>query len=55
MLKLKKGKNLIKTLGLTLSLLAIKTQVFATDGSTIGTAEVTTATENIKRVITSIV
>ncbi|MDO5555211.1 MAG: hypothetical protein Q4G09_00725 [Clostridia bacterium] len=49
----KKGK-ILTTITTGITLLAIKTQVFATDGSTIGTAEVTTATENIKRVITSI-
>lgn len=53
-MKLKK-KNLLKnlsTIGTTLTLLAIQSNVcFATS---IGTAEVETATENIKRVITSI-
>lgn len=49
----KKGK-ILTSIYAGLSMLAIKTQVFAQDGSTIGTAEVTEATENIKRVITSI-
>lgn len=54
MLKLKKGKTFIKTLALTLTLLAIKSHCYATESTSIGTAEVTAATENIKRVITSI-
>ena len=47
-------RKLLTTIGTTLSIIAIKAQVFATETSTIGTAEVETATENIKRVITSI-
>lgn len=56
----KKRKNQIvpklKAIGTTITLLVIKANmVFAAEGgSTIGTAEVETATENIKRVITSI-
>lgn len=53
-MKLKKKKLLknLSTIGTTLTLLAIQSNVcFATS---IGTAEVETATENIKRVITSI-
>ena len=55
----KKKKNQIfskiKAIGTITTLLAIKANMtFATDSSTIGTAEVTEATENIKRVITSI-
>lgn len=49
----KKGK-ILTSIYAGLTMLAIKTQVFAQDSSTIGTAEVTEATENIKRVITSI-
>ncbi len=53
--KFKKTKKVIAGIGTTLTMLAIKSQCFATEGSgSIGTAEVTTATENIKRVITSI-
>ena len=46
----------LKAIGTIFTLFAIKTNmVFATEGGTsIGTAEVETATENIKRVITSI-
>ncbi len=45
----------LKTIGTMLTLFAIKTNMaFAAEGSTIGTAEVTQATDNIKRVITSI-
>lgn len=60
MIKLKKKGKLLTALGATLSLIAIKSHCLAfsainggSSGS-IGTAEVTTATENIKRVITSI-
>ncbi len=60
-MKLKKNKNKIvpklKAIGTTITLFAIKTNmVFAaeTGSSGIGTAEVETATENIKRGITSI-
>ena len=49
----KKGKILTGVLS-TLTMIAINAQCYATDSSTIGTAEVTEATENIKRVITSI-
>lgn len=52
--KLKKKVRFLTTIATTLTLVAIKTQCFATSGSSIGTAEVTAATENIKRVITSI-
>lgn len=53
-MKLKKQiKNKITAMGMTLTLIAIKSNTcYATGG--IGTAEVQTATENIKRVITSI-
>lgn len=51
-MKIIKGK-IVTTVVTALTLLAIKSQSYATSGS-IGTAEVTTATENIKRVITSI-
>ena len=47
----------LKAIGTMLTLFAIKANmVFATEGgdTSIGTAEVTEATENIKRVITSI-
>ena len=46
----------LKVIGTMLTLFAIKANmVFAAEGgTTIGTAEVTQATENIKRVITSI-
>ena len=46
----------LKEIGAIFTLFAMKTNmVFATEGGTsIGTAEVETATENIKRVITSI-
>lgn len=51
--KKKKIITKLSTLGTTITLLAIKSNVcFAESG--IGTAEVQTATENIKRVITSI-
>lgn len=59
-MKLKKRKKQlitkIKAIGTILTVYAIRTNmVFATEGgTTIGTAEVETATENIKRVITSI-
>ncbi len=52
--KFKKTKKIIAGIGTTLTMLAINSQCFATQSSTIGTAEVTEATENIKRVITSI-
>lgn len=60
MIKLKKKGKLITALGTTLSVIAIKSRCLAFSGlnggssGSIGTAEVTTATENIKRVITSI-
>lgn len=54
MFKFKKKGKFLTSIGTTLTMLAIQTQCFATEGSTIGTAEVTQATENIKRVITSI-
>lgn len=55
MFNFKKKEKFLTTLGSTLTLIAIKSQCFATEGSgSIGTAEVTAATENIKRVITSI-
>jgi len=55
MFNLKKKGKFLTTLGTTLTLMAIKSQCFATESSsTIGTAEVKTATENIKSVITSI-
>ena len=59
-MSLKKSKKQIvpklKAIGTIVTLFAIKTNmVFAAEGgTTIGTAEVTQATENIKRVITSI-
>ena len=58
-MKLKKKKNQIVSkitaIGTMATLLAIKANmVFATESTTIGTAEVTEATESIKRVITSI-
>lgn len=54
MFKFKKEKNLMTTIGTTLTMIAIQSQCLATDSSSIGTAKVTQATENIKRVITSI-
>ena len=55
MFNLNKKRKFLTTIGTTLTMIAIKSQCLATDGSgSIGTAEVTTATENIKRVITSI-
>lgn len=64
MIKLKKKRKLLTAMGTALSIIAIKSQCLAfssvlnggSNGSSgsIGTAEVTTATENIKRVITSI-
>ena len=51
----KKKKHLLtklSTIGTTITLLAIKSNVCFAEG--IGTAEVQTATDNIKRVITSI-
>ena len=54
----KRKKNILSklsTIGTTITLIAIKTNmVFAVESSGIGTAEVQTATDNIKRVITSI-
>lgn len=54
-LKTKKKKILerLTTIGTTLSLIAMNTNYCLASGS-IGTAEVTTATESIKRVIISI-
>ena len=53
-MKFKKGK-IFTTIGSTLSLIAIKAQCYASDSSgSIGITEVEDATENIKRVITSI-
>lgn len=52
--RFKKTKKVIAGIGTSLTMLAINSQCFATQSSTIGTAEVTEATENIKRVITSI-
>lgn len=52
----KKKKQLLtnlSTIGTTLTLIAIKSNVCLA-ATTIGTAEVETATDNIKRVITSI-
>lgn len=47
--------NKLSTIGTTITLIAIKTNmVLAAETSGIGTAEVQTATDNIKRVITSI-
>ena len=47
--------NKLSTIGTTITLPAIKTNpVLAAETSGIGTAEVQTATDNIKRVITSI-
>lgn len=54
MFKFKEKRKLLTSIGTTLTMLAIQIQCFATESSTIGTAEVTQATENIKRVITSI-
>lgn len=54
MKRLKNERKVLTTIASTLTLMAIKTQCLATDSSSIGTAEVTEATENIKRVITSI-
>lgn len=60
MFKFKKKEKFLTALGMTLSIIAIKSHCLAfsainggSSGS-IGTAEVTAATENIKRVITSI-
>lgn len=54
----KRKKNVLSklsTIGTTITLIAIKTNmVLAAETSGIGTAEVQTATDNIKRVITSI-
>lgn len=44
----------LSTIGTTLTLLAIKSNICLAANSGIGTAEVQTATDNIKRVITSI-
>lgn len=54
MFNFKKKWEFLTSIGTTLTMLAIQTQCFATESSTIGTAEVTQATESIKRVITSI-
>ncbi|MGN1271059.1 MAG: hypothetical protein ACI4UX_03690 [Clostridia bacterium] len=54
MFNFKKKWKFLTSIGTTLTMLAIQTQCFATESSTIGTAEVTQATESIKRVITSI-
>lgn len=55
MKKLKNERKVLTTIASTLTMLAIQAQCFATDAtSTIGTAEVETAADNIKRVITSI-
>lgn len=51
--KKKKIITKLSTLGTIITLLAIKSNVCFAEGG-IGTAEVQTATENIKRVITSI-
>lgn len=51
--KKKKIITKLSTIGTTITLLAIKSSVCFAEGG-IGTAEVQTATENIKRVITSI-
>lgn len=52
-LKRKKILEKLTTIGTTLSLIAMQTNYCLATGS-IGTAEVTTATESIKRVIISI-
>lgn len=49
----KQFKTKLKAIGTTLTLIAIKSNVCFAE-TTIGTAEVQTATDNIKRVITSI-
>ena len=53
-----KGKNKIakklSTIGTTLTLIAIKSNMVFAESAGIGTAEVQTATDNVKRVITSI-
>lgn len=54
MKNLKKKGKILSSIGTALTTIAINSQVFAVEGSSIGTAEVTAATENIKRVITSI-
>ncbi len=55
MFKFKKKGKFLTSIGTTLTMLAIQVQCSATDAtSTIGTAEVETAADNIKRVITSI-
>ena len=51
--KKKKIITKLSTIGTTITLLAIKSNVCFAEGG-IGTAEVQTATDNIKRVITSI-
>lgn len=51
-MKIKKGKFLTTLTGIAIMLVTSPTFVFATD--TIGTAEVKTATDNIKNAITSI-
>lgn len=55
MFNLKKKGKFLTAITTTLTMIAIKSQCFATEGSsTIGTAEVKTATENIKNVIINI-
>lgn len=60
MFKLKKKEKFLTALGMTLSMIVIKSHCLAFSSinggssASIGTAEVKTATENIKRVITSI-
>ena len=53
-----KGKNKIakklSAIGTTLTLIAIKSNMVFAESAGIGTAEVQTATDNVKRVITSI-
>ena len=56
-MNLKKRNKLVtklSTIGTTITLLLLKCNTCFADDTTIGTAEVETATENIKRVITSI-
>ena len=53
-MKEKKKIKLLGSIGTILTTIVVNSQVLATDATTIGTAEVTEATENIKRVITSI-
>lgn len=55
---MRKSKNKIakrlSILGTAITLLAIRSNICLTESTGIGTAEVQTATDNIKRVITSI-